>query len=170
MTQAALNVMHETAFIRPASEKDIPLISELAHRIWPICFAGILTPVQIANMLGHIYSEENLKAEMAKGHRFVLASENAHFVGYASAYKDGDVVWLKKLYLEAAARGKGTGMRLMQAAIAPFLPTKEVRLYVNNENLSAQQFYERAGFIRIASEPLMMGDYAFTDYIYSKAL
>jgi ribosomal protein S18 acetylase RimI-like enzyme len=170
MTQPALNLMHEAAFIRPASEKDIPQISALAHRIWPLCFAGILTPVQVANMLERIYNEENLKTEMAQGHRFFLASENTRFVGYASAYKDGNTVWLKKLYLESVARGKGTGARLMETAVAAFLPAKEIRLLVNNDNISAQQFYERSGYKRIGEKQVMMGDYPFTDYIYCKGL
>jgi ribosomal protein S18 acetylase RimI-like enzyme len=91
-------------------------------------------------------------------------------VGYASAYKEGDIIWLKKLYLLAAARGKGLGRQLTETAAAAFTPAKEIRLLVNKENLSAHDFYLRTGFKRIGEKQVMMGDHAFVDYIYSKPL
>jgi ribosomal protein S18 acetylase RimI-like enzyme len=156
--------------IRPALERDLPLIGALARRIWPVCFAGILTPEQIANMLERIYAPDNLMREVKSGHRFWIAADHGEPVGYISAYKEKGAIWIKKLYLDASAQGKGIGARMVEAAVASFLPAREMRLLVHRENLPAQRFYDRLGFTRSGEAPVTMGDFAFVDYLYVKAL
>jgi ribosomal protein S18 acetylase RimI-like enzyme len=168
--EPARATMHETATIRPASEKDAELIQAMAERIWPLCFATILTPMQIANMLAHIYSVESLHRQMAEGHRFWIASENGRHVGYVSTYKEKQTIWLRKLYVETVAQGKGTGRRMMETAIAEFLPAEQIKLLVNCDNIAAQAFYERNGFSRTGETQVKMGDYFFTDYVYRKSV
>ena len=51
--------------IRPLAETDLPLVSDLSRRVWPLAYAGILTAAQIDNILARIYSVENLKTELA---------------------------------------------------------------------------------------------------------
>jgi ribosomal protein S18 acetylase RimI-like enzyme len=156
--------------VRPALERDLPLIASLASHIWPICFSGILTQEQIRNILKRIYSLQNLKQETLYGHRFWITSVLGQPVGYVSAYKEKGTIWLKKLYLYPAAHGKGIGRRMMETAVASFKPAHEIRLLVHSDNLMAQAFYEHMGFIHIGEEEVMMGDFAFTDYLYSKSL
>lgn len=38
--------------IRPATEAELPLLEELARRIWPDTYGKILTPGQIDYMIG----------------------------------------------------------------------------------------------------------------------
>lgn len=156
--------------ILTAAENDVAIIQSLAQRIWPVCFAGILTPEQIANMLERIYAPESLRAQMQAGHRFFLAYHDAEAVGYASAYKEDGHIWLKKLYVLPSLRGQGIGTALSNAAIATFQPANDVRLLVNRGNIAACRYYERAGFTRIDEIPVMMGDFPFIDYLYSKTL
>ena len=47
--------------IRPLAATDLPLVAALSRRIWPVAYAGILSPAQIDNILARIYSVENLK-------------------------------------------------------------------------------------------------------------
>jgi ribosomal protein S18 acetylase RimI-like enzyme len=156
--------------VSPLTPQDIPIVSRLAHCIWPVCYADILTAEQIANMLERIYSEENLRKEMAEGHRFWAAYESDAPVGFASAYKENEIVWLKKLYVLPDRQGRGIGKVLMDAAVAAFLPAQELRLLVHRHNLSAQRFYTRAGFARIGEAPVQMGDFHFVDLVFSKRL
>jgi diamine N-acetyltransferase len=141
------------------------VVAALAHVIWPVAYASILTPAQIDNLLLRIYSDENLRTEMAAGHRFWVAYDGGP-AGFASAYRDADVVWLKKLYVLPARQGTGIGRALIDAAITAFAPVRDLRLYVNDHNIAAQRFYERSGFTCIGEEAVRMGDYGFTDKIY----
>jgi ribosomal protein S18 acetylase RimI-like enzyme len=156
--------------IRPLAETDLPLVAALSRRIWPVAYAGILTSAQIENILARIYSVENLKTEMADGHCFWAAYEGGEALGFASGYRDGAAIWIKKLYVLSEAQGRGIGQSLIETVIAAFGPASEVRLLVNSGNIAAQAAYERLGFIRAATLPVTMGDYEFTDYLYVKSL
>jgi len=160
--------------IRPLAERDMALVIALSYRIWPVAYAGVLTEAQIANILGSIYTPENLAAEMAAGHRFWAASENGKALGYGSGYRDGDAVWIKKLYVVPEAQGRGVGRALIDTIAAAFAdmggPARELRLLVNNGNRAAQAAYERLGFVKSAEVPVTMGDYAFTDYLYVRQI
>jgi len=156
--------------IRPLGTADFPLIASLARRIWPVAYAGILSAEQLENLLTRIYGAENLAAERAEGHRFWGAFEEERELGYASGYRQEDVIWIKKLYVLPEAQGKGVGLALMQSVIAGFSPAKEVRLFVNGDNRRAQDFYRRCGFINAGAVPVKMGDFSFTDFVFVKVL
>ena len=167
---SAPNTLSKLCTIRRATQTDINLISQLAHNIWPIAYVGVLTHEQIANMLEKIYSPENLAREMNSSHFFWLASFNSHAVGYASAYQEGNVVWLRKLYTDQELKGEGIGTTLLNAVVAAFKSAQEISLLVNAMNLNAQAFYIRRGFVKTGEMPVQMGDYHFIDYVYSKPL
>ncbi len=148
--------------------QDLAIVRDLAHRIWPESYTHFLSPEQIDNMLARIYSLDALHAEAAKGHRFFIAYQNAAPVGYASAYREGGVAWLKKLYLLSDCRGTGAGVQLLTAALAPFTDVTEQRLLVNPDNSGARAFYERLGFAHVDDMQVEMGDYRFTDCVYAR--
>lgn len=156
-----------TAFsIQPTD--DFAIVRDLAHRIWPASYAHFLTPDQISNMLASIYDIDALRAEAGSGHRFFLATINQGPVGYASAYTEQGIAWLKKLYLLPECRGIGLGSALLAAALAPFADAREQRLYVNSRNDTARRFYEREGFQQVDTASVMMGDYRFCDCVYRR--
>lgn len=156
--------------IRALSAADIPLVTALAYRIWPVAYGAILSPEQIANILARIYTPDNLLAEMEAGHRFWAAYDGDTALGFASGYRDGDAVWVKKLYVLPDMQGKGIGRAFVETIRDAFGPARELRLLVNDQNSAAQAAYERFGFRRAATIPVRMGDFAFTDYLYVKAL
>lgn len=153
--------------IRELGSDGLHIVAGLAHAIWPTAYAGILTPAQIDNLLLRIYSLDNLESELAAGHRFWVA-HNGTAAGYASAYHEGGIVWLKKLYVLPDRQGKGIGRALVDTVISAFAPVRDLRLYVNDRNIAAQRFYEKNGFVCIAEEPVRMGDYGFTDKVYRR--
>lgn len=155
---------------RPLSAADFPLVIDLATRIWPAAYEGNLTAEQLDNLLSRIYCPANLSEELASGHRFWAAYDGDTALGFASGYKEQQIVWIKKLYVLPEAQGRGIGRGLMQTVIAAFAPIEEVRLFVNGDNAAAIAFYEKCGFVRAATVPVRMGDFDFTDYIYAKPL
>lgn len=159
-----------TLTIVPARQREMAHVAMLAHRIWPIAYANLLTPEQIKNMLLRIYSPDSLQQEVDSGHKFQVAYLDHKPVGYASAFIDGNIIWLKKLYVDPDMQGKSIGSRLMHAAVLPFLPAEEIRLLVNCNNNAAQAFYRKMGFEKIGETPVKMGDFDFIDCIYSLPL
>lgn len=158
-----------TAFsIEPT--QDYATVRDLAHRIWPVSYTHFLTPAQIDNMLVRIYDLDALRAEAAQGHQFFLAYAEGEPVGYASSYHEGEIAWLKKLYLLPSYRGTGVGAQLLTRALNHFAKTTEHRLLVNPENQGARKFYERMGFVVVGEKEVAMGDQRFTDVIYARRL
>lgn len=156
--------------IVPATGADIAIVRDLAHRIWPVAYDGVLTRGQIDNMLLLIYSQENLAEEMRQGHVFWLAHRDGAPVGFASAYREESSIWIKKLYVEPRLHGQGIGQALLREAIRALSPAADVKLLVNPNNISAQRFYEHVGFILWGKKSVKMGDHHFTDLIYMRPL
>ncbi len=61
--------------LRPATEADIPLLRDLARRIWHACYPGIITHEQIEFMLGWMYSEEKIRDELRAGCAWEIVEE-----------------------------------------------------------------------------------------------
>lgn len=156
--------------IVPAVQKEMSHIIMLAHRIWPVAYKDILTPEQIQNILRSIYTHENLEKEKSEGHQFWVAYVDGLPVGYASMYAENDIIWIKKLYVDPSVKGRRIGARLMHTGVSPFLPAKEIRLLVNSNNTPAQGFYTHMGFHKLGEIPVQMGDFQFTDFMYSMPL
>lgn len=157
--------------IAPVNADELGRVRNLAHLIWPEAFAGILPADRIPGMLAEIYALETLTADIAeRGHRYWVATVNGRDAGFASAYRDGERVWIKKLYVQVGARGIGLGRRLMATGIAAFPGTTSIGLYVNNGNAPAIGFYRARGFVVEAEVPVRMGPYEFTDFIMGRPL
>ena len=157
-------------YITPATTDHIPLIRKLAQRIWPAAYRDILLPEQIENMLTRIYSDDNLAEEMRQGHHFWIIYEENVPSGYASAFKEVDTIWIKKLYVDLGHQRSGLGSALMQKAIHDLSPASDIKLLVNKNNTPAKSFYEHKGFTLAGETAVTMGDYAFCDHIYSRTL
>lgn len=163
-------VRTEALSIFPAMTSELPIVTELAHRIWPVAYKDVLTETQITNLLERIYCVENLTREMQGGHAFWIAYEGSKPIAFLSAYKEQQTIWIKKIYVDPASQGSGVGRQLLDTAQASFRPAKELRLLVNTNNLAAQRFYTHMGFTHAGEMPVQMGDYHFTDFVFSKPL
>ena len=70
--------------IRPAVEADIPLLRDLAQRIWRECYPGIIALEQIEFMLGWMYSEEEIRRQFAAGIPWEIAVVDGTPAGFLS--------------------------------------------------------------------------------------
>lgn len=112
---------HPRIQIMPIGAAELGRVRSLADRIWPECFAGILPADRIAPMVTDIYAIETLQADLAeRRHSYWIAQVDGADVGYASAFREGDRLWLKKLYLLGVSRGMGLGKQLMPPLWRPF--------------------------------------------------
>ena len=70
--------------IRPAADSELPLIRELAIRIWPDTYGKILSPAQIDYMIEMMYALPVLQRERGEGIAFDLICDGGQPVGFLS--------------------------------------------------------------------------------------
>ncbi len=158
--------------IRRIGAEELEIVRHLALMIWPGCYRNIIGPDRVDAMLAVLYDTEALEKEMVDhGHVFWIARYGDLDVGYASAYREGDRIWLKKLYVRDDHRGLGLGKSLTDVALDHFGDgANELALYVNRDNTPAIDYYLRSGFAQEAEVPVTMGPYDFTDYIMRRGI
>ena len=156
--------------IRKGTREDIPIISDLAERIWWPTYSPILTKEQIRFMLDTIYSEETLKKVMENGEQhFLLLYENQSPHGFASfglRNEDSTIHKLHKIYVLPEDQGKGYGKRIIEEVIN-LIRAKNMHILDLNVNRfnPAKRFYERLGFRIIMEEDIPIGKYWMNDYV-----
>lgn len=160
--------------IRKADHTDIPVISTLAHAIWPDAYGTILSEAQLKHMLDLFYSHGSLQKQFEENHIFLLALMNAETVGFAS-YSHGDKAGtfkVHKLYVHPMLHGKGFGKKLLDRIIKDVKPlgATTLRLNVNRHN-PAKGFYEKYGFKVTGEEDVAIGEgYFMNDYVMEKSI
>jgi ribosomal protein S18 acetylase RimI-like enzyme len=162
--------MESDSSIFRIGKPDLPRVRSLAQRIWPEAYAGILPVERIQPMVDDIYELATLAADIdERGHWYWLATVDSKDTGFASAYREADRIWIKKLYLLSEVRRTGLGKRLMAAAMAAFPDATSVALYVNNGNAPAIDFYRAQGFVVEAEVPVRMGPFEFKDFVMTRS-
>jgi GNAT superfamily N-acetyltransferase len=160
---------------RDATINDIPLIRELAGKIWKPTYQSILSPEQIAYMLEMMYSPASLEKQITVlGHRFMILLDDDKPVGFASWNETAaaGVFKLQKIYLDQACQGKGVGKFLLQqvAGQVKSKGAQVLELDVNRFN-KAKLFYGKQGFIVYKEKNTDIGNgYLMEDYVMRKPL
>lgn len=157
--------------IREATRADIPLIQVIAQATWPVCYAGIIGPEQIAYMLELMYGTPALEAQFGpKGHRFLIAEKEGPpigFAGFEHGYNGSERTRLHKLYVLPGVKGSGVGHALLAAALAAARKHGDTAMELNvNKRNPAKHFYERHGFVVERDEVLDIGQgYVMDDHV-----
>jgi ribosomal protein S18 acetylase RimI-like enzyme len=103
--------------------------------------------------------------ELAPEVRYFVAESHSGIVGQVmitrewSDWRNGWMVWLQSVYVDADYRGRGIFRRLLNHAVEAARAEGDVvciRLYVEHENQSAQSVYRRLGFDSAGYEVLEM--------------
>ena len=155
-----------------ASEKDIPVIHELAEKIWRPTYRPILSEEQINYMLENMYSENALKEQMRGDIKFILVkrdNETVAFAGYSIEYGSDPVFNIHKIYVLPSEQGKGTGKNLIEylSNLAKDLNIPQVELNVNRAN-PALGFYQKMGFQILESVDIPYHKFVLNDYVMGK--
>lgn len=157
---------------RRATVEDIPLLRELAAKIWRRSYREMLTPAQIDYMLAWMYSADTIRAEIECGIRWEVLEIDGAAVGYLAAERGADVK-LHKLYLLPEQQGRGLAQQALAhvAALAHEWGAVRVILNVNKGNSRAIRAYERAGFFVIDSVVNDIGGgFVMDDFIMARAV
>ena len=160
--------------IRSATEADIPLLRDLAQCIWRACYPGIITPEQIEFMLGWMYSEEEIRRQIAAKIPWEIAEQDGRPLGYLSYQLESDGrVKISKLYVLPEQQRRGHGRQLLahiceQACVHG---AREVWLQVNKRNERAIGAYLKAGF-HIAEEAVFAigNGFVMDDYLMARSV
>lgn len=163
----------ETMALRKAYPHDIPLIRDMAYKIWPVTYGSILTKDQLDYMLGLLYSEKKLGEEMQKGIQFAMLYDGVQPIGFASiGMIEPQVYKLHKLYVLPGDQGKGAGKFIINELIKLIKQKGAATLLLNvNRNNPAKGFYEKLGFTVIKEEDVDIGNgYFMNDYVMEKVI
>lgn len=163
--------------IKKAGIKDIDLIQQLAHDIWPDAYGKIISPAQLSYMLNKIYSKDALTNQFENLlHEFILLFENDNAIGFASYSpkhtEDATHYRLHKLYVLPNRQRKGNGKFILNYIITEIKQAgaKSLELNVNRHN-KALHFYDKIGFSIAREEDIDIGGgYFMNDYIMSLEL
>lgn len=166
--------------IRRADPSDAQVLSELGARTFTETFAHLYPPQDLADFLARAYGLERTRADLAdpaKAQWLVEASGEA--VGYALAgpcdLPHPDVTAasgeLKRFYLLKDWQGGGTGGRLFQDVMAWLERDGPRDLWIGvwSENVGAQRFYGRHGFVRVGDYGFQVGSVTDHEFILRRA-
>ena len=163
-------------FQQVKTDEDARLVLDIVRRVWPICYAGIITQAQIDSMLGWMYDPEVIRKETAAGTPFYLVLADGVPAGVCSFDTHPDAeggVELHKVYTLPQYWGRGFGHALLLEVAERIRACggKSVYLRVNKKNLRAQKAYKAAGFFREKAVCTDIPDgFVMDDFIYRKPL
>ncbi len=166
--------MRQNLTFRPATATDIPILRDLAGRIWRTCYPGMIGIEQIEYMLGWMYSAEKIAEELSAGVHWEIAALDEAPAGYLSlSFHRAALAELNKFYLLPELQGRGLGRAMLARAleIAAAHGCTELRLRVNKGNARALRTYDRAGFRIVDSIVSDIGaGFVMDDFVLSCAI
>ena len=159
---------------RPATADDIPLLRDLAERIWRAAYAAMIPPEQIDYMLAWMYGAETITRELGEGAVWEVALDGAEPVGFFSVtFEEASQAKLQKLYLLPERQGAGLGKAMIERVheVAAARGASVIWLQVNKRNARAIRAYERAGYTVERSAVFDIGrGFVMDDFIMQRAL
>ena len=162
--------------ITVATKEQLPIVRDLAYKIWPNTYGEILSKEQLDYMLDSFYSIDNLEAQMfQKNQVFMLIQDEDKYLGFC-AYElnieNSKKTKLHKIYVLPETQGKGVGKRLLEEVenIAKKAGNLHLILNVNRFN-KALEFYKHKGFTIVEELDIEIGNgYLMEDYVMEKNL
>ena len=170
--------MTSTVEVREASAGDVAALSLIGSATFLETFAGLLDGQAIVEHCRVRQSENYYRTALSSGCRAFVAEAvpGGAPVGFAligppdlPVAVDGDVE-LKRIYILSRFQGSGTGSTLMNAALDAAAEFRRLLLGVYTGNSAARAFYERKGFAPIGKRDFYVGEVAYDDTIYARAI
>jgi GNAT superfamily N-acetyltransferase len=163
--------------IRRITQDELPVVRDLAHRIWHACYPGIISEAQIRYMLSVWYQVDAMARDMKQRDVWyaLMEAQGMGPVGYLSfeVLAAGQVLFINKLYLLPEMHGRGAGAAALAWAEdrARDLHCDRVQLRVNKANAPAIRAYQRAGFRFLEDVCTDIGSgFVMDDFLMEKAV
>jgi len=134
--------------LHDAQINELPIIAELAHKIWHLHYTPIIGEKQVLFMLNKMYNLESLTDQLEnKKHRFFLVKLNHEFIGFISISSDNTRdFWIHKFYLLQNNQRQGLGTTVFNQIKHNMNEPATIRLTVNRQNFKSINFYFKIGF------------------------
>lgn len=165
--------MEEELTFVPVGQRERAGLAAYAAQLWHAAYDGMLGKEQVDYMTEKFQSAPALAEQAERGYRYYYLCLGKERVGYCGVCPEQGRLFLSKLYLDGAHRGRGLGQRALAdvAEIARGLGLPEFYLTVYKGNAPAIRAYERFGCRRTdAVVTDIGGGYVMDDYIYEYAL
>ena len=131
-----------------SAENQIEIIVGLAYEIWNEHFTPIIGKAQVDYMLEKFQSKKVITEQIENGFLYFLIKNNNDYIGYLGVLAKDNRLFLSKLYIISAERGKGHGRKaiafLEKLAIDKGL--SKISLTVNKNNSATIKTYIKLGF------------------------
>lgn len=143
----------------------------VVEEIWREVFTPMIGPEQVDYMLIHYQSISVIEKEIAAGAHYFGLWWQGELVGYtAYELKDDRILYISKLYIKQAYRGKGLMAEIFKwyDDLAQTWQRKQ-QLRVNQANRNAIAVYQHRGFTIVKEQRVAIGEgFVMTDYILEK--
>jgi ribosomal protein S18 acetylase RimI-like enzyme len=159
------------SFINVSTPEQIAFVESLAAEIWTEHYTPIIGKAQVDYMLASFQSGQAVSDQIASGVLYYLMEEDREFIGYLAVQPRGDELFLSKIYVKSAFRGRGHGKKAVQYAeqLARERGLRKIVLTVNKNNRIAIKAYEKLGFRNAGSLVQDIGSgYVMDDYRMEK--
>lgn len=151
------------------SENELEQLYDFAAPIWKECYHGVLPEGQIELLIHKYFDPENIKAFQAHGMLYDYVLFDGQPAGFIAYELHDAYVYLDKLYLKSAYRGKHISTAVFNDLIARY--QKPIRLNVNQGNRLGMRAYLGCGFKIIETKEYPLpGGFVNRDYIMEKPL
>lgn len=158
--------------IKKLTKEQLPIVQELACKIWPVAYGGILSAAQLDYMLANFYSPTALYEQFeTRGHLFYLALDEREnplgFVSYELNCKPNSTK-IHKIYVLPELHGTGIGKQLFELVKTKAFENAQTAIFlnVNKHNTAALHFYAKRGFTKVKDEVIDIGcGYVMDDYV-----
>lgn len=157
--------------IEELGQEGIPIIQTIAHATWQHNYSPIMEQDYIDYIMGMMYTDEKLKADIAQGVQFLLAIKDDQPLGFAAyEHLDGVTTKVHKLYILPQAQGSGVGRAFISCISdrAAIHGSKKLQLNVYRKN-PAIEFYKKVGFKLAYEQDVDVGNgYFMYDFVLEK--
>lgn len=161
-------------FKKVLNNEDIKLLAQTAEIVWHEAFKEILTLEQIEYMIKKFQSYEALSLAINKdNYEYFFIKDNNIVVGYTGLQKQGNKLFLSKLYILKEYRGKKIATKSFEFIenLAKEKGLKSIFLTVNRFNNHAINVYKHKGFINVKSQVSDIGNgFVMDDYVFEKEI
>jgi len=167
--------------IRRATPADAPALAYVAAATFALACPPGTTEANIAIFIDTSLSEQSFEGYLASDvHRLWLAEEADKPVGYAMSVHgeptDPDIqaavvsrptLELSKIYVRESHHGSGVARQLLDEVLAEAVGSgvRTVWLGVNQQNIRANRFYEKQGFVLRGTRFFQVGESTEADYV-----
>lgn len=126
----------------------IEVIVDLAREIWNEYFTAIIGKAQVDYMLETFQSKKAITEQLENGFLYFLIKDNNEAIGYIGVLPKEKKLFLSKLYVRSAERGKGYGREAIRflEELAIKKGVNRISLTVNKNNSATIEAYKKLGF------------------------